>query len=90
LSVDGGRAQQRQRPALADAKCGNLVGVLRDHHQVSIKHPQRYLNEFGYRFNRREDADLFEQTVSRLCAGKTLPYAKLVEENAFTPFVRPS
>lgn len=59
-------------------------------HQVSIKHLQRYLNEFGYRFNRREDADIFEQTVSRMCAGKTLPYAKLVEENAFTPFVRPS
>ena len=59
-------------------------------HQVSIKHLQRYLNEFGYRFNRREDADLFEQTVSRMCAGKALPYAKLTEENAFTPFVRPS
>jgi ISXO2 transposase-like protein len=58
-------------------------------HQVSIKHLQRYLNEFGYRFNRREDADIFEQTVSRLTAGKKLPYAKLVEENAFTPFVRP-
>ena len=58
--------------------------------QVSIKHLQRYLNEFGYRFNRREDADLFEQTVGRMCAGKALPYAKLVEENAFTPFVRHS
>jgi transposase-like protein len=58
-------------------------------HQVSIKHLQRYLNEFGYRFNRREDEDLFEQTVSRMCAGKSLPYAKLTEENAFTPFVRP-
>jgi transposase-like protein len=58
-------------------------------HQVSIKHLQRYLNEFGYRFNRREDADLFEQTVSRMCAGKALPYAKLTEENVFTPFVRP-
>jgi transposase-like protein len=64
-------------------------GLIGSFHQVSIKHLQRYLNEFGYRFNRREDADLFEQTVGRLCAGKTLPYAKLVEENAFTPFVRP-
>jgi transposase-like protein len=59
-------------------------------HQVSIKHLQRYLNEFGYRFNRREDADIFEQTVSRMAQGKALPYAKLVEETAFTPFVRPS
>jgi len=63
-------------------------GLIGSFHQVSIKHLQRYLNEFGYRFNRREDADLFEQTVSRMVAGKTLPYAKLVEENAFTPFVR--
>jgi transposase-like protein len=65
-------------------------GIIGSFHQVSIKHLQRYLNEFGYRFNRREDADMFEQTVSRLCAGKALPYAKLTEEHAFTPFVRPS
>ncbi len=63
-------------------------GITGSFHQVSIKHLQRYLNEFGYRFNRREDADLFEQTVGRMCAGKALPYAKLVEETAFTPFVR--
>ncbi|MGH9544690.1 MAG: IS1595 family transposase [Terriglobales bacterium] len=65
-------------------------GLIGSFHQVSIKHLQRYLNEFGYRFNRREDADIFEQTVSRMAAGKALPYAKLVEENAFTPFVRHS
>jgi len=27
---------------------------------------QRYLNEFSHRINRREDADLFEQVVSRM------------------------
>ena len=64
----------------------SLIGSF---HQVSIKHLQRYLDEFGYRFNRRESADIFEQTVSRLTAGKALPYRKLVERNAFTPFVRP-
>ena len=65
-------------------------GVVGTYHQLSIKHLQRYLNEFGYRFNRREDADKFEQTVGRLAGVKPMPYAKLVEENAFTPFVRPS
>jgi transposase-like protein len=65
-------------------------GLIGSFHQVSIKHLQRYLNEFGYRFNRREDADLFEQTVSRMAGVKPMPYAKLVEETAFTPFVRPS
>ena len=64
-------------------------GIIGSFHQVSIKHLQRYLNEFGYRFNRREDADIFEQTVSRMAGGKALPYRKLVERNAFTPFVRP-
>lgn len=58
-------------------------------HQVSIKHLQRYLNEFGYRFNRRETADMFEQTVARMAGIGKMPYSKLVEQNAFTPFVRP-
>jgi ISXO2-like transposase domain/Transposase zinc-ribbon domain len=62
--------------------------VVGSYHKLSIKHLQRYLNEFSYRFNRREDADLFEQTVSRMASVKQMPYAKLVEENAFTPFVR--
>jgi len=64
-------------------------GLIGSFHQVSIKHLQKYLNEFFYRLNRREDADLFEQTVSRMAMGKAFPYSKLVEENAFTPFVRP-
>ena len=61
-------------------------GIMGSFHQVSIKHLQRYLNEFGYRFNRKEDADLFEQTVGRMAGVKPMPYAKLVEETAFTPF----
>jgi hypothetical protein len=64
--------------------------VIGTYHQLSIKHLQRYLNEFSYRFNRREDADRFEQTVSRMMRIGAMPYSKLVEQNAFTPFVRPS
>jgi hypothetical protein len=63
--------------------------VIGTYHQLSIKHLQRYLNEFSYRFNRREDAELFENTVMRMAGVKPMPYSKLVEENAFTPFVRP-
>lgn len=63
--------------------------VIGTYHQLSIKHLQRYLDEFGYRFNRREDADIFEQTLGRMAGVKPMPYAKLVEQNAFTPFVRP-
>jgi len=65
-------------------------GIVGQYHKVSIKHLQRYLNEFSFRFNRREDADLFEQTVNRMATVKHLPYTKLTEEHAFTPFVRPS
>jgi transposase-like protein len=58
-------------------------------HKVSLKHLQRYLNEFSFRFNNRKAADLFGMTVARLARIGNMPYAKLVEENAFTQFVRP-
>jgi transposase-like protein len=58
-------------------------------HKVSLKHLQRYLNEFSFRFNNRKAADLFGMTVRRMALAGNLPYAQLVEENAFTPFVRP-
>jgi transposase-like protein len=57
-------------------------------HKVSLKHLQRYLNEFSFRFNNRKDANLFGLTVRRMALAGNLPYAKLIEENAFTPFVR--
>jgi transposase-like protein len=64
--------------------------VIGTYHQLSIKHLQRYLNEFSYRFNRREIADMFEQTVARMAGIGAMPYSKLIEQHAFTPFVRPS
>lgn len=51
-------------------------------HKVSLKHPQRYLNEFSFRFNKRKSADLFGMTVGRMAWAGNLPYAKLIEENA--------
>jgi transposase-like protein len=57
-------------------------------HKVSLKHLQRYLNEFSFRFNNRKSADLFGMTVRRMALAGNLTYAKLTEENAFTPFVR--
>jgi transposase-like protein len=64
--------------------------VIGTYHQLSIKHLQRYLNEFSYRFNRREDAEMFEKLVARMVGEKPMPYSKLIEQNAFTPFVRPT
>jgi transposase-like protein len=57
-------------------------GIVGNFHKVSIKHLQRYLNEFSYRFNRREDADAFIQTVRRLCRFGPLTFTALTSEKA--------
>jgi len=54
-------------------------GIIGNFHQVSAKHLHRYLNEFEYRFNRRNDADLFSKTVQAITRGSALPLAKLLE-----------
>jgi transposase-like protein len=58
-------------------------------HKLSLKHLQRYLNEFSFRFNNRKDPDLFGLTVRRMALAGAMPYAQLIAENAFTPFIRP-
>src|SRR6266550_180617 len=55
-------------------------GIIGNFHQVSIKHLQRYLNEFGFRFNRREIATRWEETIQRLVAGKSMPFRALVAD----------
>ncbi len=55
-------------------------GIIGNFHQVSIKHLQRYLNEFTYRFNRRNDDGAFIETVRRLAGFKPLPFATLTAE----------
>lgn len=57
-------------------------GIVGNFHKVSIKHLQRYLNEFSYRFNRREDADAFIETVRRLCGFGPLTFTALTSEKA--------
>jgi len=64
-------------------------GVTGAFHKVSLKHLQRYLDEFSFRFNNRKAPDIFGMTIARMARIGGMPYAKLVEENAFTPFVRP-
>lgn len=57
-------------------------------HKVSLKHLQRYLDEFSFRFNNRKDANLFGMTVRRMALAGNITYAQLTDENAFTPFIR--
>lgn len=57
-------------------------GIIGSFHKVSIKHLNRYLSEFEYRFNRRnEKADVFTETIRRLAGfTKPLPFAALTSE----------
>lgn len=60
-------------------------GVIGSFHKISIKHMQRYLNEFSYRYNRRNADGAFVETVRRLAGCKPLPFASLTCE-ASEPF----
>jgi transposase-like protein len=55
-------------------------GIVGNFHKVSIKHLQRYLDEFSYRFNRRKDDGAFMETVRRLAGFAPLPFAVLTSE----------
>jgi hypothetical protein len=61
-------------------------GVIGQYHKLSAKHLQRYLTEFEYRFNRRNDADVFIETVRRLCGFKPLRFADLTSDPETVPF----
>jgi len=55
-------------------------GIVGNFHKVSIKHLQRYLDEFSYRFNRWNDDGAFLETVRRLAGFKPLPFEVLTSE----------
>jgi len=57
-------------------------GVIGSFHSISIKHLQRYLDEFSYRFNRRADDHAFMETVRRLAGFAPLTFSALTSEKA--------
>lgn len=56
-------------------------GVVGIYHQISVKHLDRYIDEFEFRYNSRTqtETERFENTLS-LC-GKRLTYNSLINEN---------
>lgn len=52
-------------------------GVIGSFHFVSVRHLQRYLNEFQFRFNNRETEDLFGVIITNLALGTALRYKTL-------------
>ena len=55
-------------------------GIIGSFHRISIKHLHRYLAEFQYRFNARNDADRFERMVRRLLQTDTMEYKQLIAD----------
>jgi len=53
--------------------------VVGTYHQLSAKHLPAYLDEMAFRFNNRDNPYLFRDTLLRMIAGETLPYAELIE-----------
>jgi hypothetical protein len=54
--------------------------VVGPYHQLGEKHLGAYLDEFEWRFNNRENVNLFRDTLIALLSAETLPYRKLVSE----------
>jgi hypothetical protein len=53
-------------------------GVIGSFHKISIKHLDRYLAEFCFRFNHRRNEELFALTILNLVIAAAMPYAVLI------------
>ena len=56
--------------------------IVGSYHQISEKHLDRYLDEFEFRFNNRNNPYLFRDTLLRLIASPNLEYKELTKEEA--------
>jgi transposase-like protein len=54
-------------------------GIIGSFHQVSIKHLNRYLSEFQFKWNHRKHPEIFMLVIAALVIGTSLPYKKLIE-----------
>jgi len=54
-------------------------GMVGQFHKISENHLDRYLDEFTYRFNGREDDKLFQNTLRNLVNGKALTFEQLTK-----------
>jgi transposase-like protein len=56
--------------------------IVGSYHQISAKHLDRYLDEFEFRFNNRNNPYLFRDTLLRLINSENLEYKELTKEEA--------
>jgi hypothetical protein len=57
-------------------------GVIGSYHKVSIKHLDRYLAEFCFRFNNRHNEELFAMTILGMVIAQKMPYAELIAKTS--------
>lgn len=55
--------------------------IVGSYHQVSMKHLDRYLDEFEFRFNNRHNPYLFRDTLLRLLQTSNIEYKELTSNN---------
>lgn len=60
--------------------CWSLLkrGIIGSFHKISVKHLDRYLSEFSYRFSRRHEHDLFSLTLARMTTAPAMTYQQLI------------
>jgi transposase-like protein len=56
--------------------------IIGSYHKLSVKHMERYLDEFEFRFNNRHNPFLFRDTLLRLLQSANLEYKELTKEKA--------
>lgn len=56
--------------------------IVGSYHQISVKHLDRYLDEFEFRFNNRNNPYLFRDTLLRLLQTSNLEYKDLTSDKA--------
>jgi transposase-like protein len=54
-------------------------GIIGSFHQISVKHLNRYLSKFRFKWNHRKAQNIFMLVIAALMIGSSLPYAKLIE-----------
>jgi transposase-like protein len=57
-------------------------GIVGSYHQVSAKHLQSYIDEFEWRFNGRDNPELFRDTMIRLLNTPKMEFKELIEKTA--------
>jgi transposase-like protein len=60
-------------------------GIIASFHQVSVKHLDRYISEFQFRFNNREDQEIFAAVIIGLVIKTALRYKALTASEPSVP-----